>query len=331
MAIIRKDKTIGVSGADLEALKEQQLIEFQEKRITWQGEADVLVTTVLQRLYEFAAGKVQIVLADTMPATTTPNTQYWVKTYDGTTLEEGRFIIMTDHLNVATFIGTSSVDLSDFYTKTEIDTKLTDLTTGNFRSGVIITSIGTSSGNSTIPTGGAVRVALNQKQDKIIASDQLTAPTDTDKLSYVNNVTNNRWTFAKIWDWIVSKLTSNTEKGIQISGGKLGHSNSITAQTNNRIYAGKLDAQGHFSETPTALNYSNTYTSDASNQLFTRTGAYNMYTALNNGKQNKAWSYIGILGAGTGSTIIIKDDWTELLFVMRLSEGSNVYNVNNTV
>ena len=57
--IYKNDLVIGVSGANLEALKEQQLNEFQDKRITWQGEDNVLVTTVLQRLYEFAAGKVQ--------------------------------------------------------------------------------------------------------------------------------------------------------------------------------------------------------------------------------------------------------------------------------
>lgn len=331
MAIKRNNVTVGVSGDQMNAIKEQLINELQEKRITWQGTPDVLVTTVLQRLWEYAAGKVQIILADTMPETTEPNTQYWVKTYDGTTLDNGRYIIMTDHLNNATFIGTSSVDLSGFYTKTETNEKLTDLTTSNFRNGVIITSIGTSSGSSTIPTGGAVRVALNQKQDTIVASDQLTTPSDTDKLSYVNNVTNNRWTFAKIWDWIVSKLTSNTEKGIQVSGGKLGHTNNITVPTAKRILQATYDAQGHVTAIENEFNWSNTYNTSAENQLFTRKGAYNMYTALNNGKQNKAWSYIGILGAGTGSTITVKDDWTELLFVMRLSEGSNVYNVNNTV
>lgn len=212
-----------------------------------------------------------------MPATTEPNTQYWVKTYEGTTLDNGRYIIMTDHLNNATFIGTSSVDLSGFYTKTETDEKLVDLTTSNFRSGVIITSIGTSSGNSTIPTGGAVRVALNQKQNTIVASDQLTTPTDTDKLSYVNNVTNNRWTFAKIWDWIVGKLTANTEKGIQVSSGKIGHTNSITVPTAKRIIQGTYDAQGHLTTIETEFNWSNTYNTSAENQLFTRKGANTFY------------------------------------------------------
>jgi hypothetical protein len=91
------------------------------------------------------------------------------------------------------------------------------------------------------------------------------------------------------------------------------------------------DAQGHVTAIQTEFNWSNTYSTSAENQLFTRKGANSMYTTLNNGKLNKAWTYVGILGAGTGSTITVKDDWTELLFVIRLSEGSNVYNVNNTV
>lgn len=213
----------------------------------------------------------------------------------------------------------------------ELDGEVKDLTVSNFRQGVIITSIGTSSGNNVIPTGGAVRVALSRKQDTIVASDQTTTPTDTDKLSYVSNVTNNRWTFAKIWDWIVTKLTANVEKGIQVSSGKIGHSNSITVPTAKRIMQATYDAQGHVTAIENEFNWSNTYSTSAENQLFTRKGANAMYTELNSGKLNKAWTYIGILGASTGSTITVKDDWSELLFIMRLSEGSNVYNVNNAV
>lgn len=37
MAIKRKGITIGVSGEQLNAVKEQLMNEFQDKRITWQG------------------------------------------------------------------------------------------------------------------------------------------------------------------------------------------------------------------------------------------------------------------------------------------------------
>jgi hypothetical protein len=291
MAIKRNGITIGISGSDLDDFKEQQMNDFQEKRITWQGEDNVLVTTVLQRLYEFAAGKVQIILADTMPSSTEPNTQYWVKTYSGTTLEDGRFVIMTDTLNNATFIGKSSADLTEFYTKTEIDTKLADLTTSSFRDGVVLSTLGNSDNAKTLVSGQAARVALGNKQDKITASDQLTTPTDSDKLSYLNNVTNNRWTFSKIWDWIVTKLTGNTEKGIQVSGGKLGHTNNITVPTAKRILQATYDAQGHITAIENEFNWSNNYVNSAENQLFTRKGANDMYTKYlksTNGKLTKS-------------------------------------------
>ena len=93
------------------------LNEFQKKRITWQGTDNVLLTTVLQQIFEFAAGKVQIVVANTLPEVTEPNTQYWIKTYDDETIENGRYIILTDAENDATLIGTSSVDLSNLLEK----------------------------------------------------------------------------------------------------------------------------------------------------------------------------------------------------------------------
>ena len=51
--IIRNEDIVGVSGEELEALKQQLQNEFQDKYITWQGE-ELLVTTVLQRIYESA-------------------------------------------------------------------------------------------------------------------------------------------------------------------------------------------------------------------------------------------------------------------------------------
>lgn len=43
------------------------------------------------------------------------------------------------------------------------------------------------------------------------------------------------------------------------------------------------------------------------------------------------WNYVGILGAASGSTLTVKDDWSELLIVTRVSEGNNYYNLVNIV
>ena len=68
------------------------------------------------------------------------------------------------------------------------------------------------------------------------------------------------------------------EKGIQIDAGKIGHSNSLTPPTtSSRFYCGVLDEQGHFKATPTAFNYSDVYTSELANCLFTRNGAKALY------------------------------------------------------
>ena len=68
------------------------------------------------------------------------------------------------------------------------------------------------------------------------------------------------------------------EKGIQIVGGKIGHSNELTPPASSaRFYCGVLDEQGHFKPTPEAFNYSDVYTSELANCLFTRNGAKALY------------------------------------------------------
>lgn len=190
--------------------------------------------------------------------------------------------------------------------------------------------------NKKVGVGEAdMTAAVAHKQDKLIDDGVNSSIATSDYATGIKNINGQlhykSFTFLSVWNWIVSKLTDNVEKGLQVASGKLGHSNSITVPTAKRILQATYDAQGHVTAIENEFNWSNTYNTSAESQLFTRKGAYNMYTELNNGKQNKAWSYIGILGASTGSTITVKDDWTELLFVMRLSEGSNTYNVNNTV
>lgn len=236
----------------------------------------------IDEVNDLLADKANAKFVNQLPASPTKNTWYYSKKFqDGTNVPNDKralYVVLEDVL-VYNYMGVvGDIDLTDYYTKTETDNKLFDLTVNNFRNGVITTRITDTVTNSTIPTGSAVRSALATKQDTLINSDQYTAPTDTDKLSYVNNVTNNRWTFAKIWDWIVSKLTANTNKGIQVDNGKLGHTNLIVPPSNSsRFICGALDDQGHFTGTPVAFQYSSVYNSDLENCLFTRTGAHNLY------------------------------------------------------
>lgn len=46
---------------------------------------------------------------------------------------------------------------------------------------------------------------------------------------------------------------------------------------------------------------------------------------------NPTWKYVGILSASNGSTIKVEDDWTELLLVMRVSEGASYFNLTSVL
>lgn len=173
MAIKRNNITIGVSGTQMTALREDLVNEFQSKRIRFNGVDGVLVTTALQQLFEMAGGRVNIVVSNALPSPTAPNTQYWVKNYDGQTTEDGRYIIMTDHLNNATYIGSSSTDFSDYYTKEQVDELLDD------------------------------------KQDALTSSDETSDLSDTSKFSVVDTTakTNKRWALSTLWKWMKGKIT----------------------------------------------------------------------------------------------------------------------------
>lgn len=168
MAIYQNGVMVGISGSQLEAFRQRMERDFQSKRITWNGESNVLVTTAMNQLLELASGKANIVITDFLPDPTTPNTQYWLTTYDGQTIEEGRYIVMTDALNTATLIGTSTADLSAYYTKTETQ-ELLDEKQDILQSGVNIKTVNyqslLGSGNIVVSGGGGANFQVTTLPD----------------------------------------------------------------------------------------------------------------------------------------------------------------------
>ena len=120
---------IGMSGEQFEALHQALINEFQDKKIRFNDQDDVLVTTALSELLDIASGKAEIYVQDTLPATTQPNSQYWLKTYNGETLTSGRHIVMTDHVNTQVYIGKSSANMDDYYTKEQTEEKIEEFIT----------------------------------------------------------------------------------------------------------------------------------------------------------------------------------------------------------
>ena len=125
-----------------------------------------------------------------------------------------------------------------------------------------------------------IEEGLEGKQDKLSNASAYSTPADSDALCDVVLADNKvkRITFANLWTWVLTKIAAVCEKGIQVSSGKIGHSNSITVPTAKRILQATYDAQGHVTAIENEFNWSNTYNTSAENQLFTRKGANDMYT-----------------------------------------------------
>lgn len=182
------------------------------------------------------------------------------------------------------------------------------------------------------------------------------SPANSDTLANVDLSTKKvkKITFANLWTWILTKISGICEKGIQVSDGKLGISNSITAGTKGSTIAiPKItyNAQGLITDVaeqtvypPTTAGTSGQYwKSDGSGQGVWTTPSTSITSSSTNAQIPSAkavydalaaktdWTYIGILGAATGSTITVKDDWNELLFMCRVTEGSNVYNLTSVM
>lgn len=113
-----------------------------------------------------------------LPATLVQQVWYYSKKYaDNTDVpDDKRALYIVDKNDVLQYMGVvGDVDLSNYYTKSQIDDK------------------------------------LDLKQDEITDSDVTSDLTDNSKFSLVSatNKTNQKWTFAKIWDWITGKLSTS--------------------------------------------------------------------------------------------------------------------------
>ena len=136
--------------------------------------------------------------------------------------------------------------------------------------------------NKKVGVGEAdMKESVAHKQDKLVDDGVTSSIATSDYTTGIKNVNGQlhykSFTFLSVWNWIVSKLTDNVEKGLQVASGKLGHSNSITAPTAGRIICGNYDEQGHVSSIAKEFNYSDVYNSSLDDCLFTRKGANNLY------------------------------------------------------
>ena len=101
------NKEIGLSANEVNTIVTKLVENKQDKKIVFEGQ-EMLLTTALQRVNNSAVGKANIIDAETLPDTLTPNSQYWVKTYNGQTIDNGRYIILVDNLGAPHFMGQSA-------------------------------------------------------------------------------------------------------------------------------------------------------------------------------------------------------------------------------
>ena len=105
--IYTNNKQVGLSANEVNNLVTKLIENKQDKKIVFEGQ-EMLLTTALQRINNSAVGKANIIDAEILPDTLTPNSQYWVKTYNGQTIDNGRYIILVDNLGTPHFMGEST-------------------------------------------------------------------------------------------------------------------------------------------------------------------------------------------------------------------------------
>lgn len=95
-----------MSAGEINEMVTRLIADKQDKKIVFENQ-EMLLTEALQKVNAVANGKAQIFEAAELPAKPAPNSQYWVATYNGQTLDNGRYIILVDSLGVAHLVGKS--------------------------------------------------------------------------------------------------------------------------------------------------------------------------------------------------------------------------------
>ncbi|MBR3141332.1 MAG: hypothetical protein IKF11_10820 [Methanobrevibacter sp.] len=307
----------------------------------------------IKGLFDSLSGKIEVRIVSAKPENPTNSTMYYV----GSTAPYDIWFYVNDEY---TYFGTTDIDLSNYYTKTEVDdlldnkvdkvtgkslvldTDIAQITTNkndiaNLDSEKVDKEVGKSLVSDTdieqittnktdiadlkdgenIDSFGDVETALDGKQDKITDST-LSTLADSTTVSSVSAASKTNKTFAlsKLWEYILGKIGSSVGRGINVSSNVIGHSNSaITAKTNTNICGLKYDSYGHVTAKGTDYSVSDTYTSTADNQLFTRKGAYNLHNSVvrlggvfhRNGTQSVStanWTNIQLTATESGDSSI---------------------------
>ena len=96
----------GMSASEINEMVTRLIANKQDKKIIFENQ-EMLLTEALQKVNAVANGKAQIFEAAELPAKPAPNSQYWVATYNGQTLDNGRYIILVDSLGASHLVGKS--------------------------------------------------------------------------------------------------------------------------------------------------------------------------------------------------------------------------------
>lgn len=292
----------------------------------------------LESLFHSLSGLSSIEIVNERPSTPVNNTLYYVKAYEEG--EEPLYEIWFYSNNQWTNFGTTAIDLTNYYTKTEVDTLLAgkqatltpgqgiDITNNNIAAKIDGTTLGINdAGNIYVKSGGggggggfeptsAQLAAMNsgitqaKREDydtsledvSQLKSDMTQAQSDITDLDTNKADKSDTYTKTEVDTELAKKLDKRTGEGVGV------YSHSGTTQ-------GELSIKTAMSSTPLDTN------------ILTEKGVKTYVDS----KDPLAWTYVGILSAASASTINVKDDWTELLIVMRIMEGSSTYNLVNVI